>query len=429
MTDVVSDGQDVVVSSFKEGALSLDAFRRQRVSQPYLIFEGNSYRSLINTNNGTVVKPLAPFDVVNTTGGTTTHDNTAKKHVLATTTSNGSATKFQTRRYFRCQPGRGQSIIASFNFKNQQNNVHKQLGPYDDNDGLFLRLTSTDLFIVTRSSVSGSIVDTTYGRLTSGTAGSWNGDLLDGTPGSAGTINFANAQLLTIDFQWLGVGIIKFYLECNGQHALIHTIYNANNIPSIYSRSGTLPFRCQVINVGAGTAGIMDYNCVSVVSDAGVALKEQTGVNNSASNLGTARSVTTSLTGVIAVRPRTTFDGETNHSSVILTDLNVLVTSLDDILFQVILNPTITAGTWTTPTDSCVEYNPSMTGFSGGTVLYQTYVSSNTNQLSVSSLLNSDFYLTTNVAGTASDTILIAAQSITTSASVVAAINWKEFYR
>lgn len=429
MADVVSDGQDVVVSSFKDGALNLDAFRRIRTSHPFLIFEANSYTSLINNNNGSIVNSRAKFDVINATGGTTTHDNTAKKHTLQTTTSNGSSTRLQTRRYFRCQPGRGQSITTSLNFRSQQNNVTKQIGYYDDNDGVFFRVTSSDIFIVVRSSVSGSVVDTTYGRLTSGTAGRWNGDQLDGSAGSAGTINLSNVQLLTVDFQWLGVGIIRFYIACNGQPILVHSINNANDISSIYSRSGTLPLRCEVVNTGTGTVGVMDFFCCSIVSDAGVHLAEQAGENYSASNLGTTISINTTLKAIIAVRPATTYNGETNRTSVVLTDVNLLVTSRDDILFQIILNPTITAGTWSSPSGSCMQQNTTMTGFSGGHVIYQTYVSSNTNQLSIAELLNSDLFLTTDVAGTSSDTILIAAASISSSANVVSVINWKEFYR
>lgn len=429
MADYISDGEEVVVSSFKEGAVNLDAFRRQRVSQPFLIFEANSYKSLINNNNGSIVNVENPFDVVNVTGGTTTHDNTAKKHVLATTTSNGSSTKFQTRRYFRYQPGRGQSISMSLNFQNQQSNVTKEIGFFDEDDGIFFRVTSTDIFVVVRSSVSGSVVDTTYGRLTSGSGGSWNGDLLNGLLDSAGTLDLTKVQLLSIDFQWLGIGIIKFYIDCNGKHVLIHMLNNANSISSIYSRSGSLPFTCKVTNTGSGTAGVMDFNCCSVVSDAGVALHQQSGVNNSGGNLGTTVSVSTSLTGVMAVRPKLTFNSDTNRSTIVLTDLSFVTTSLDDILIQVLLNPTITGGTWVTPLNSAGEYNATMTSFSGGKLLYQTYISSRIAQVNLSDLLNNDIFLTVGAAGTSQDSILIAALSVTTTATVACAINWKEFYR
>jgi hypothetical protein len=69
---------------------------------------------------------------------------------------------------------------------------------------------------------------------------SWNGDKLDGTGPSGLTLDPTKAQILWMDFEWLGVGSVRCGFIINGVFYVCHTFNNANLITSVYMTTATL---------------------------------------------------------------------------------------------------------------------------------------------------------------------------------------------
>lgn len=75
----------------------------------------------------------------------------------------------------------------------------------------------------------------------------WNKDKLDGTGTSGINLDWGMAQHLVIEYQWLGVGTIRFGFETGtGGIVWAHEMVSVNNISTAYSRTGTIPVRAEI---------------------------------------------------------------------------------------------------------------------------------------------------------------------------------------
>ena len=100
---------------------------------------------------------------------------------------------------------------------------------------------------------------------------SWNLDPLDGTGPSGltyGTSDWQTCQLFVIDFQWLGVGRIRYGIYYAGVIRYVHEILNTGNTAP-FMKLGKLPVRYEITSNGGGAAGEMRMICASVMSEGG----------------------------------------------------------------------------------------------------------------------------------------------------------------
>ncbi len=79
----------------------------------------------------------------------------------------------------------------------------------------------------------------------------WNIDRADGTGPSGYNLDISKMQMAYIDYTWYGAGHIRFgFRGVNGDIVYCHRIPNNNVNTSAYMRSGNLPGRFEVSNVG-----------------------------------------------------------------------------------------------------------------------------------------------------------------------------------
>ena len=79
----------------------------------------------------------------------------------------------------------------------------------------------------------------------------WNLDKCDGNGTSGYVLNMAKMQMCYIDYTWYGAGYIRFgFRMTNGNIVYCHKIVNNNVNTAAYMRSGNLPARYEVSNVG-----------------------------------------------------------------------------------------------------------------------------------------------------------------------------------
>jgi hypothetical protein len=96
-------------------------------------------------------------------------------------------------------------------------NVVRRWGYFDEENGLFWELDGTTLYAVQRSSTTGSVVDTRVAQA------NWNRDSLDGT--IRYDLDVTKTNLYWMDFQWLGVGIVRFGVyENDGTKTTCHVL-------------------------------------------------------------------------------------------------------------------------------------------------------------------------------------------------------------
>lgn len=417
MPDLISDGEDMVIAGVKTGALNQDAFERYRISTPYTLFEFNSYQNLLFSNL------FSYFDDASSGGGSVYHDNTRKSYVLYTGTASGSIAAAQTKCYWRYQSGKSQFFITSFLMNAAATNKRKRVGYFDLNDGIFFEQEGNgNLNIVLRSSVSGSVVERRIPQ------SSWSEDRLDGSGGqfntSGITLDVTKTNLFVVDFQWLGVGLVRTGFDIDGKLYVTHIFKNANILDELYMSSGSLPIRYEVQNTGTSNTDTMEFMCGTVVTGGGAGIEDLYGISWAYSGV---RSVSNE-TALISIQPKTSFKSNNNRTQIIPAELSIYSESRD-ILIKAYYNPIVSGGTYSNfNNDSACNVNSSATGFSGGRLILALAGSSDS-KIDLSSGIMSNERLTTNWNATSADNILITAQSLSNSTPVHFGITWKEILR
>ena len=233
------------------GPANFDAFGRLRISAPQTIFDSK----LVYDD-----QPLY-WSEDGVAGSWISADACVRLTVAAAQTS-----ARQSRRYFTYQPGKSQLVFQTFNLDGGVAGVVKRAGYFDgteaNGNGFFLELDGASVVNFVRRS-SSSVPTTRVPQA------AWNLDPMNGSGPSGITLNFAETQILIIDFEWLGVGSARMGFVINGVINYAHRFDNANINPAVYMSTPNLPIRYEIDATGGG-AGSIDCICSSVSSEGGL---------------------------------------------------------------------------------------------------------------------------------------------------------------
>jgi hypothetical protein len=365
---------------------NVDAFGRVRVSQPYTLFDSQNRYAADNQ-----------FEVSTTGTGTSSFlSNEATVQLEVTGAGVGSVIR-QTYRSFPYQPGKGLLILTTFVMDSSTSaNLTQQVGYYNTQNGVFFKRTgSTNSFVLRSNSTPtpGTPSDT---RIVN--QSSWNGDKLDGTGDSGFTLDTTKAQILWMDFEWLGVGSIRCGFIIDGQYIVCHTFTNANEISSVYMTTAILPLRYEIVTTTAAVAASMKTICCSVVSEGGF---EQTSIDHVARRTTVLGTIGTTFLPVVSIRLAS---GRTG-AVVIPNRVQILPTTSQNYEIALVKNPTLTGATWasTVPSNSNVEFDVAATAMTGGTIAQTDFLASNTaggtGSTSFANAYNFDLQLGATIAG------------------------------
>jgi hypothetical protein len=365
---------------------NVDAFGRVRVSQPYTLFDSQNRYAADNQ-----------FEVSTTGTGTSSFlSNEATVQLEVTGAGVGSVIR-QTYRSFPYQPGKGLLILTTFVMDSSTSaNLTQQVGYYNTQNGVFFKRTgSTNSFVLRSNSTPtpGTPSDT---RIVN--QSSWNGDKLDGTGDSGFTLDTTKAQILWMDFEWLGVGSIRCGFIIDGQYIVCHTFTNANEIASVYMTTAILPVRYEIVTTTAAVAASMKTICCSVVSEGGF---EQTSIDHVARRTTVLGTIGTTFLPVVSIRLAS---GRTG-AVVIPNRVQILPTTSQNYEIALVKNPTLTGATWasTVPSNSNVEFDVAATAMTGGTIAQTDFLASNTaggtGSTSFANAYNFDLQLGATIAG------------------------------
>jgi hypothetical protein len=342
-----------MVGAANPSGVAVDAFGRARVSTPLTLFD-SSHRYRDNNL----------WTTSNTAGGTYAFSNNEGLVNLNVSTANNAEVVRETTKVFSYQPGKSLQIMNTFAFNTAKANLRQRVGYYGANNGFYLELDGTTLYLVQRSYVSGSVVETRVAQ------SNWNLDKLDGTGPSLMTLDISKAQILWMDIEWLGVGAVRMGFVIDGKFIHCHTFQHSNLVTTTYITTASLPCRYEIKNTGITSgSSTLKQICSSVISEGGYELR---GLQQAVGTpIGSPKDLTTVNTyyPVISIRLKTSPDRL--DAIVILTAISLLgITNNANYNWQVVASGTTTGGTWTSAgTDSAVDYNITGTSFTGGRVL------------------------------------------------------------
>ena len=387
---------------------AVDSFGRIRMSEPYTLFD-STFRYTDDTRNWTIA----------TNGTATSSHSTNSSSILMTVGSNsGDSVVRQTSKYFIYQPGKSLLTMNSFTMQPREN-VRQRVGYFNENNGIFLEHDGTTTYIVKRSYVTGSVVETRIPQ------SQWSEDKFDGTGYSKVTLDFSKAQLFWIDIEWLGVGSVRVGFVIDGKILTAHKFHHANRSTSTYMTTASLPIRYEITNTGTTNVNTtLEHICNTIISEGGHSPKVIT------------KAVSNALTGLnmsnVEYRPLIALRLKANRNGGIVIPSNSILYGLQSAPFnyRILQGSTITGGTWVSGgTESHAEYNVTATGYTGGDVLLEgIFVGGSGVQATAIDFKthNSSFQLRTLLDGTM-QTFVIAAIATTNNDDAIASLSWEEY--
>lgn len=382
---------------------NFDAFGRLRASQPFTLFDSqNRYAS----------DPA--FDTSLTGAGTSTFLTNEAAVSMDVTTASGDKVIRQTKRYFPYQPGKSLSILTTFVMSAGKTNLRQRVGYFDTNNGVFLQRNGTELSFIIRTYTGGSVDDTRKV-----VQSSWNGDKLDGSGASGITLDTTKAQIMFMDFEWLGVGSVRVGFVIDGQYITAHTFDNANEVTKVYMQTATLPLRLEIENTGTtASSSTMKQICSTVLSEGGY---EQTSIENVARRTTTLTSIGTTFVPLVSIR----LASDSLGAVVLPKQVRVLPVANGEYEVALIRNATLTGASYDTTTFKSVDFDITATAMSGGDIVLNEYVTASNQsgaQAQNDLVYNFDMQLGATIAGV-SDVYTVAVRALSgTSGSAIGSL-------
>lgn len=236
--------------------------------------------------------------------GTRTTDFNKKQVDLAVTTASGDRVVHQTRQYHPYIAGTSNKFLITFKMDTAKANQQQMVGAFDDNDGIFFRMNGTTPEVVIRKGgVDTEVVPRTQ----------WNKDRLDGSMNefnqSGVTADFTKCHILTLDYQWLGVGRVRIGFVIGGKVIYVHEFNHANTTTEVYMYGAALPVRWEIKNTGAvASASTFHAICAGVYCEGS---EREIGFTCSVSTDGTVQTVSNTTDGqcLLAIRLKNSING------------------------------------------------------------------------------------------------------------------------
>jgi len=266
-----------------------DAFGRLRVSQPYTIFDskeldGSGDRIWCQQLNGSA---------------TSVKSDPLSQYTLGVSADGDFAIR-QTFQRFSYQAGKSQLALLTGKLATaadvnsriglMEGEVSAEASPFNAYNGMYFSSVDGVFYAnIMKNGVETSIAQS-----------SWNLDKMDGSGKSAIDIDFTKVQIFVIDYEWLGVGRVRFGFNVDGVTTYCHQFVHANLTTSVYTKTPNLPIRYEIRSTG-GTDTLQKI-CASVASEGGVEQSGITHIGSSALNTLANNTAGTNNTVLAVIR-------------------------------------------------------------------------------------------------------------------------------
>lgn len=358
-------------------------------------------------------------DVRTTTTGTGSVTATGGVALVQTGTGSTGAANVRNKYRTAYRPGQGSVGMITAIFSSGAANSTQFVGVGNAEDGFLFGYSGTQFGILYRTNTSGSVVNNWIPQ------SSWNFDTMNGTGPSGAVLNPLKGNVYKVQYQWLGFGNIKFYIEdTSGTINLVHIIQYPNQFTGTSIRNPSLQTFADVANSGNTGNISISVPCMASFTE-GTAMPRYYARYSLNLSKTTSNSATTT-TSVIGIQNQATFPGTTRTNQVLVYPQVLSVFNVNgganDFVVRVYLNPTVTSSSYTNTinTNSAVLYDTAGTTVSGGTILATFFTAASTGDIYVdlSSL---------NIALAPSDVLVIGIQNNGASAVTArASLSWIE---
>lgn len=333
-----------------------DAFGRLRISDTFTLFDSQHRYQ----DNG-------KWFTANTASCNTVHQVNESVIDMNVDTTSGNYVYRETGRVFAYQPGKSLLIFNTFNMNTPKANLRQRVGYFGADNGIFLENDGTTNYLVLRSKITGSVVDTRVAQ------SNWNVDKFDGTGYSSqldsashgGPLDVSKSNILWMDVEWLGVGDVRVGFVVNGKPVIAHIFHHDNINTTTYMTTACLPIRYEIENTGTTTSNsTLKQICSTVISEGGYQIsgrQRAVGIPVSApKDIPTAGT----FTPIISIRLKS----DRLDAIVIPNNMSFVgVTNNTQYRYKVVVNPTLTGASWVSAgTTSSVEYDITATSYTGG---------------------------------------------------------------
>jgi hypothetical protein len=389
-------------------SFGFDSFGRTKTSQPYTLFD-NQHRYTSGDEFSDITSGTAAVSFL-------VNEST---DLFTIGTASGDKIYRESKKCFPYQPGKALTVMQTFVMAPTKTGLRQRVGYFSRQNGVYLQQSGSTVSVVRRTFTSGAIEEEIVNQA------NWNVDTMNGLGPSRLHLDLTKAQILFMEFEWLGVGSAKVGFAVNGQFITVHQFNHANIIDKVYMTTATLPLRYEIENIAAtASSSAMKQICATVLSNGGYDRKPEVW---SASRNTLFQNVGTTFVPLAAVRLK----AGRMDSVVQIARVNIATTSNNLFEWALLRNPAITGGTWVenTPTQD-TEYNITATSLTNGIVVRRGFLAgSNQNNAATDLEIENSFDLQlgrTNSDTPVSDIYCLAIRTVSSTGDAVGSIQWHE---
>jgi hypothetical protein len=323
----------------------------------------------------------------------------------------------QTRNVVQYIPGRQNEALFAVRFNQPVSGVRRRIGLFDESNGFYFEDGGDGTYYVAlRRNTSSGLVETRIPRE------DWNVDKLDGTGPSGIDADPSKIQMLSMEYEWFGAGIVEIKWIYDNNAYPIHQFSAANLVELPWSNTPFLPARLELTNT-TGAAGthqmFQGSTAVSTEGTRGPLGREENAALPIGGRVLTDKEV---FYPVLNIRLRS----DRLNGVAIPTELQAATLDNTAIYYKVLRNTTLTGANWqdVSPRSFC-EYDYEATTFTGGEALQTGFLPAGNNRAVVfpdEALLQ----LGRNNLGTEGQTFTIAIACVSASKNAFASLSWVE---
>lgn len=279
--------------------------------------------------------------------------------VLQTGTATDGEATIETRRAVRYPPGQGGLVRFTAIYNSPAADSQQEVGLGDALDGLFFGYVGEQFGIIRRN--NGVDFFTPQSE--------WNGQPFD-------EINPQLLNVYQIQYQWLGAGEIRFYVEFPnfGGFVLVHRIIYANTDTDVSFQNPSLPLRASIRNDGNATN-------LELRTPSGTAGVEGDSADRSQRALFGAEAGAGNVTSqepILSVRNPLTYQGKANRLTLRINFIKTGAAGTNNrvVVFRVYLNATLSGASFSpiSANETPAERDNSAVSRSGGQLIASTQV-------------------------------------------------------
>ena len=350
-------------------------------------------------------------------GATATFNASSSNIVMEVGSAAGSSVVRQTKNVMRYIPGRGTTLAFSIRLDTPQVGIRRRFGLFDDNNGAYFEDNGGTYAYVIRSNTTGIVTERRVTR------DDWNGEKFDGNGYTGVTADPTKQQMISINYEWYGAGLVEFAWLMKNETIPSHTFENSNTNDFVWCSTPFLPIRVEIENI-TGVAGThyLYQGSNSLIQEGE---PEKLGILESIANPieGTTMSAANTFYPIISLRLKASQLG----AVALIRSLQAATNDNTNVYWRLIENPTLTGANWTDDSDpnSFMQYDTSATAITGGNIILSGFTIAGGSALTPIDE-KAQLQIGRSGIGTISDIYTLACASPNTNKKALAVLNWIE---